>query len=141
MKFGTRHIKCFSILMVLLCVAIVSVNVSSSTLETSESLESSDSSVDIAITASLSEKEDNMLNTVREMGKWGIPSSSVTLQGTIGCTSPTSNALQRILRAYTTLCACIPSCLDGSNGLLNHSISTKRFHSRYYLYYRCQMRC
>ena len=127
--------------MALLCIAFMSVEVSSSTLDASESPVPTNFSVDKVVAASLSEKKDNMLNAVREMGQWGIPSTSVTLQGTIGRTSLPSNALQRILRAYAIQCVCSSSCPDSLAGLLNHTIFTKRFHSGYYLYYRCQMRC
>ena len=91
--------------------------------------------------ASLCEKEDDMLHAVREMGQWGLPSASVTLQGTAERVLTLSEALQRISRMLSALSACEPSCSDGLTETLRHTLSAKRFHFGYYIYYRCQMRC
>ena len=91
--------------------------------------------------ASLCEKEDDMLHAVREMGQWGIPSASVTLQGTAGRVLTSNMALQRMARILSALFACEPSCSNGQTETLRHTLSTKRFHAGYYIYYRCQMRC
>ena len=91
--------------------------------------------------ASLCEKEDDMLHAVREMGQWGMPSASVTLQGTVGRVLTLSEALQRINRLQSVLSPGEPSCSNGLTEVLRHTISTKRFHAGYYIYYRCQMRC
>ena len=91
--------------------------------------------------ASLCEKEDDMLHAVLEMGQWGIPSASVTLQGTTGRVLTLSEALQRISRMLSALSPNEPSSSNGLTEALRHTLSTKRFHSGYYIYYRCQMRC
>ena len=91
--------------------------------------------------ASLIEKEDDMLHATREMGQWAIPSASVTLQGTAGRTISLHTALQRVTRMLGALLTSEASCSTGPTEALHHTLSTKRFHAGYYIYYRCQMRC
>ncbi len=91
--------------------------------------------------ASLSEKQDDMLHAVREMGQWGIPSASITMQGAAGRVLTLSEALQRINRLLGALFTNELSCSNGLTEALRHTLLTKRFHSGYYIYYRCQMRC
>ena len=91
--------------------------------------------------ASLIEKEDDMLHAAREMGQWAIPSASVTLQGTAGRAISLHTAWQRVVRMLGALLTGEASCCNGLTEALHHTLSTKRFHAGYYIYYRCQMRC
>ena len=90
--------------------------------------------------ASLIEKEDDMLHAAREMGQWAMPSASVTLQGTAGRVVSLHTALQRVIRMLGVLLTGEASCSTGPTEALRHTLSTKRFHAGYYIYYRCQMR-
>ena len=141
MKSGVRHVRSLFMTVVLLCIAFISINVSSSTLGVSGFSVSADSQVGIGAMASFNEKEDNTLDVVRDMGRWGIPSTSITLQGAEECSFVLGNTLLRMFRILARSYACTQSCLDDLTELLNHTIFTKRFHSGYYLYCRCQMRC
>ena len=91
--------------------------------------------------ASLIEKEDDMLHAAREMGQWAIPSASVTLQGTAGRAISLHTAWQRATRMLAALLTGETPCSTGPTEALRHTLSTKRFHAGYYIYYRCQMRC
>ena len=91
--------------------------------------------------ASLIEKEDDMLHAAREMGQWAMPSASVTLQGTAGRAISLHTAWQRATRMLAALLTSEASCSTGPTEALHHTLSTKRFHAGYYIYYRCQMRC
>lgn len=91
--------------------------------------------------ASLIEKEDDMLRAAREMGQWAMPSASVTLQGTAGRVVSLHTAWQRVVRMLGALLTGEATCSNGLTEALHHTLSTKRFHAGYYIYYRCQMRC
>ena len=91
--------------------------------------------------ASLIEKEDDMLHAAREMGQWAIPSASITLQGTAGRAISLYTAWQRVVRMLGALLTGETPCSTGLTEALHHTLSTKRFHAGYYIYYRCQMRC
>ena len=91
--------------------------------------------------ASLCEKENDMLHAVREMGWWGIPSASILLQGTAGRMLTLNEALQRMGKMSGSLFFDEPSCPVGLAEVLCQTLSSKRFYSGYYIYYRCQMRC
>ena len=91
--------------------------------------------------ASLIEKEDDMLHAAREMGQWAMPSASVTLQGTAGRAISLHTAWQRVTRMLAALLTSETPCSTGPTEALRHTLSTKRFHAGYYIYYRCQMRC
>lgn len=91
--------------------------------------------------ASLIEKEDDMLLAAREMGQWAMPSASITLQGTAGRVVTLHTALQRVVRMLSAILNSEASCSNGLTEALHHTLSTKRFHAGYYIYYRCQMRC
>ena len=144
MKNNTRHIRWFlGIAVLLLCLVVWHIDaavVDSTPVPTMEDVQPQHTEYE-STCASLCEKEDNMLHAVREMGQWGIPSASVTLQGTAERVLTLSEALQRISRMLSALSACEPSCSDGLAEALRHTLSTKRFHAGYYIYYRCQMRC
>lgn len=141
MKLGVRHVKGLFMAVVLLCMAFSSVKVSASTFDMSGFSASADSLVEMEVVASFSEKKDNTLDVVHEMGRWGIPSSSVTLHSSEVCSFMLGNALLRMFRSFARLYACSLSCLDDLTEMLSHTIFTKRFHSGYYLHCRCQMRC
>ena len=138
MKLVARHTGYMLMAVALLCIALVSVKFSIAESDCSVSPEFPSST---EATASFIEKEDNMLDAVREMGQWGMPSTSTTLQGTVGRTLMFGNFLQRVLRAYAMLHTDTSSCYEGLTGWLGHTISAKRFNSGYYIHYRCQMRC
>ena len=91
--------------------------------------------------AALIEKENDMLHAAREMGQWAMPSASVTLQGTAGRVVSLHTAWQRATRMLGALLTSEASCSTGPTEALHHTLSTKRFHAGYYIYYRCQMRC
>ena len=91
--------------------------------------------------ASLIEKEDDMLHAAREMGQWAMPSASVTLQGTAGRVVSFHTTWQRATRMLAALLTSEIPCSTGLTEALHHTLSTKRFHAGYYIYYRCQMRC
>ena len=139
MRATTRHtrwILCMA--MVLLCTMLGHVDAVSvdHTPSTIPSYEASDEAC-----ASFIEKEDDMLHAAREMGQWAIPSASVTLQGTAGRVVSLHTALQRVTRMLGALLTSEASCSTGPTEALHHTLSTKRFHAGYYIYYRCQMRC
>ena len=91
--------------------------------------------------ASLIEKEDDMLHAAREMGQWAMPSQALSLQGATGRVVSLHTALQRVVRMLGALLTGEASCSNGLTEALHHTLSTKRFHAGYYIYYRCQMRC
>ena len=139
MRATTRHtrwILCMA--MVLLCTMLGHVDAVSAdhTPSATLSYEVSDDAC-----ASLIEKEDDMLRAAREMGQWAMPSASVTLQGTAGRVVSLHTAWQRVVRMLGALLTCEASCCNGLTEALHHTLSTKRFHAGYYIYYRCQMRC
>ena len=139
MRATTRHtrwILCMA--MVLLCMVLGHVDAVSAdhTPSATLSYEVSDDAC-----ASLIEKEDDMLLAAREMGQWAMPSASVTLQGTAGRVVSLHTAWQRVVRMLGTLLTGEASCSNGLTEALHHTLSTKRFHAGYYIYYRCQMRC
>ena len=139
MRATTRHtrwILCMA--MVLLCMVLGYVDAVSADSTPSATL-SCEVSGDAC--ASLIEKEDDMLHAAREMGQWAIPSASVTLQGTAGRVVSLHTAWQRATRMLAALLTGEDSCSNGPTEALHHTLSTKRFHAGYYIYYRCQMRC
>lgn len=144
MESNTRYIRLFLCMIVaLLCFMacrVATVSDDNTSLLTTKVASSVCESSDIP-NASLEEKEDDMLRAVREMGKWGIPSASITLQGATGRVPAISKALQRISRQLNVLLVGDLSNGNGFAGTLHHTLSSKRFHSGYYIYYRCQMRC
>ena len=139
MRATTRHtrwILCMA--MVLLCLVVGRADAVSadSTPSATLSCEVSDDAC-----ASLIEKEDDMLLAAREMGQWAMPSASITLQGTAGRVVTLHTALQRVVRMLSAILNSEASCSNGLTEALHHTLSTKRFHAGYYIYYRCQMRC
>ena len=132
----TRWILCMA--MALLCMVLGHVDAHSADHTPSATL-SCEVSGDAC--ASLIEKEDDMLHAAREMGQWAIPSASVTLQGTAGRVVSLHTAWQRVTRMLGALLTSEASCSIGPTEALHHTLSTKRFHAGYYIYYRCQMRC
>ena len=93
------------------------------------------------VCALLMEKESDQLDAASEMGMWAMPSASVTLQGTAGRVVSLHTAWQRVVRMLGALLTGEASCSNGLTEALHHTLSTKRFHAGYYIYYRCQMRC
>lgn len=139
MRATTRHTRwILGMVMVLLCTMLGHVDAVSAdhTPSATLSCEVSDDAC-----ASLIEKEDDMLHAAREMGQWAMPSASITLQGTAGRVVTLHTALQRVMRMLGALLTSEASCSNGLTEALYHTLSTKRFHAGYYIYYRCQMRC
>lgn len=144
MNCNARYIRWFlGIVVVLLCFVLCRVDsamvVDASSQVTETAIAEDEPSK--GMYASLCEKEDDMLHALREMGQWGIPSTSVTLQGATGRVLTVCKALQRITRLVNMLQANESSNGYGVAAALHHTLSSKRFHSGYYIYYRCQMRC
>lgn len=144
MKTTARHIRIFfSIAVALLCFVVCRADVTA-VAPTTEPLVEVPAAIpeECAVTdAALIEKEDDMLRAVHEMGCWGMPSTSITLQGAAGRVLSVGKTLQRISRVYGALCASEPRHAHEQDGALRHALLTKRFHAGYYIYYRCQMRC
>ena len=139
MRSNTRHIRWIvGMAAMLLCLVVCSADAVSAD-NTQVAIPSCEVSGDAC--ASLIEKEDDMLHAAREMGQWAIPSASVTLQGTAGRVVSLHTALQRVTRMLGALLTSEASCSTGPTEALRHTLSTKRFHAGYYIYYRCQMRC
>ena len=139
MRSNTRHIRWIvGMAMALLCLVLGRADAHSAEGTPSATL-SCEVSGDAC--ASLIEKEDDMLHATREMGQWAIPSASVTLQGTAGRAISLHTAWQRATRMLGALLTSEASCSTGPTEALHHTLSTKRFHAGYYIYYRCQMRC
>ena len=139
MRSNTRHIRWIvGMAAMLLCLVVCSADAVSAD-NTQVAIPSCEVSGDAC--ASLIEKEDDMLHATREMGQWAIPSASVTLQGTAGRVVSLHTALQRVTRMLGALLTSEASCSTGPTEALHHTLSTKRFHAGYYIYYRCQMRC
>ena len=139
MRAMTRHIRwILGMAMALLCLVLGHVEIVSSG-NTQNAIPSYEVSDDAC--ASLIEKEDDMLRAAREMGRWAMPSASITLQGTAGRVVSLHTAWQRVVRMLGALLTGEASCCNGLTEALHHILSTKRFHAGYYIYYRCQMRC
>ena len=139
MRSNTRHIRWIvGMAAMLLCLVVCSADAVSAD-NTKVAIPSCEVSGDAC--ASLIEKEDDMLRAAREMGQWAMPSASVTLQGTAGRVVSLHTAWQRVVRMLGTLLTGEASCCNGLTEALHHTLSTKRFHAGYYIYYRCQMRC
>ena len=139
MRATTRHIRWIvGMAMALLCLVLGCADAHSAegTPSATLSYEVSDDAC-----ASLIEKEDDMLHAAREMGQWAMPSASVTLQGTAGRAISLHTAWQRATRMLAALLTGEAPCSTGPTEALHHTLSTKRFHAGYYIYYRCQMRC
>ena len=139
MRATTRHtrwILCMA--MALLCMVLGHVDAHSADSTPSATL-SCEVSGDAC--ASLVEKESDQLNAAREMGMWAMPSQALSLQGTAGRVVSLHTAWQRVTRMLGALLTSEASCSTGPTEALHHTLSTKRFHAGYYIYYRCQMRC
>ena len=139
MRATTRHTRwILGMAMALLCLVLGHVDAVSAdhTPSATLSYEVSDDAC-----ASLIEKEDDMLRAAREMGQWAMPSASVTLQGTAGRVVSLHTVWQRVVRMLGAILNSEASCSNGLTEALHHTLSTKRFHAGYYIYYRCQMRC
>ncbi len=91
--------------------------------------------------ASFCKEEPDMPRTMRETGQWGLPSATVTIQGTASRLLTLGETLLRISRSYSTLQTIGTAHAVVAVEALHRTLSTKRFRSGYYLYYRCQMRC
>ena len=139
MRATTRHTRwILGMAMVLLCMVLGHVDAVSADHTPSATL-SCEVSGDAC--ASLVEKESDQLNAAREMGQWAMPSQALSLQGTAGRVVSLHTALQRVIRMLGVLLAGETPCSNGLTEALHHTLSTKRFHAGYYIYYRCQMRC
>lgn len=139
-----RHIRIFfSIAVALLCFVVCRADVTA-VAPTTEPLVEVTAAIpeECAVTdAALIEKEDDMLRAAHEMGSWAIPSTSVTLQGAAGRMLSVGKTLQRISRVYNAINVDESRHANEQDRALRHALLTKRFHTGYYIYYRCQMRC
>lgn len=91
-------------------------------------------------TCMLSTPYDDDLQAKREANRWAMPSTAITLQGMAWRTSPT-DVLQRLLRMYGLLPYASQSALAYSDDGAEQIVLSKRFHTGYYIYHRCQLRC
>ena len=85
--------------------------------------------------------DDDRLKVAHEMGQWGLPSTLVNLQGAAGRGLTLGQTQQRIGGANGLFCAGTVACANKLPERVGYIVSAKQFHSGYYLYYRCQMRC
>ena len=144
MRSNTRYIRWFlGMATMLLCLVVCGVDAATTdkvSVPTTEVASTTHEEREV-VCALLMEKEDDMLRAAREMGQWAMPSASVTLQGTAGRVVSLHTAWQRVVRMLGALLTGEASCSNGLTEALHHTLSTKRFHAGYYIYYRCQMRC
>ena len=83
---------------------------------------------------------DDDLQAKREANRWAIPSAGITLQGVAGRVL-TTDVVQRVLRLYGLLQHAPLDVLSFLCDGAEHIVLSKRFHTGYYIYHRCQMRC
>ena len=144
MRSNTRYIRWFlGMATMLLCLVVCGVDtakVCSASEPTTENVAIMHDECE-ATCASLVEKESDQLNAAREMGMWAMPSQALSLQGATGRVVSLHTAWQRVVRMLGALLTGEASCCNGLTEALHHTLSTKRFHAGYYIYYRCQMRC
>ena len=140
MKIQIRHLSWYFIAALLLCLVCATTTKSDDTTPC-HTANSSCQTDNTSSYTSLCEKENDTLNAVRKIGQWGLPSSTITLQGTTTRALTFSNTLQRIIRAYNMSYANIFTHLNETTERVSHIVSAKQFHAKYYIYYRCQMRC
>ena len=144
MRATTRHTRwILGMAMALLCMVVCGADtakVCSASEPTTENVAIMHDECE-ATCASLIEKESDQLNAAREMGMWAMPSQAFSLQGATGRVVSLHTAWQRVTRMLAALLTGEASCCNGLTEALHHTLSTKRFHAGYYIYYRCQMRC
>ena len=102
-------------------------------------VDESDAAGDVS-TCVLSTPYDDDLQAKREANRWAMPSTAITLQGVAGRTSPT-DVLHRLLRMYGLLPHAPQSTLTYTGDGAEQIVLSKRFHTGYYIYHRCQLRC
>ncbi len=84
---------------------------------------------------------DHTQEAKRESNRWATPGTSTSLQGISGRSITASNLLQRVVRTHSA------AQEEQEHSILHQTFDTeqavfaKRFHSGYYIYHRCQMRC
>ena len=88
----------------------------------------------------LSTPYDDDLQARHEANRWAMPSTAITLQGLAWRTSPT-DVLHRLLRMYGLLPHASQSTPTYSGDGAEQIVLSKRFHTGYYIYHRCQLRC
>ena len=88
----------------------------------------------------LSTPYEDDLQARHEANRWAMPSTAITLQGVAWRTSPT-DVLHRLLRMYGLLLHAPQSTLTYSGDGAEQIVLSKRFHTGYYIYHRCQLRC
>ena len=144
MRATTRHTRWFlGMATMLLCLVVCGVDAATTgnvSVPTTENVAIMHDECE-ATCASLVEKESDQLNAAREMGMWAMPSQALSLQGATGRVVSLHTAWQRVVRMLGALLTGEASCCNGLTEALHHTLSTKRFHAGYYIYYRCQMRC
>ena len=139
MRATTRHTRwILGMAMVLLCLVLGHVDAVSADHTPSAILSCE---VSDEVCALLVEKESDQLDAAREMGMWAMPSQALSLQGATGRVVSLHTAWQRVVRMLGALLTSETSCCNGLTEALHRTLSTKRFHAGYYIYYRCQMRC
>lgn len=84
---------------------------------------------------------DHTQEAKRESNRWATPGTSVSLQGMSGRSITASNALQRIVRTHSAAQEEQAHSIQHYIFGVEQAILAKRFHTGYYIYHRCQMRC
>ncbi len=83
---------------------------------------------------------DHTQEAKRESNRWATPGTSTSLQGMSGRSITACNALQRV-RTLSTAQEEQEQCIQHCTSATEQVVFAKRFHTGYYLYHRCQMRC
>ena len=144
MRTTTRHLRIFFSMAVALLCFVVCRNVVAEIVTTAKPVTGMTCAMPEDCNtpcATVCEKDNDMLRATHEMGCWAIPSTSVTLQGAAGRMLSVGKTLQRISRVYNAINVDESRHANEQDGALCHALLTKRFHTGYYIYYRCQMRC
>lgn len=80
------------------------------------------------------------LQAKRDANRWAMPSTALSLQGIVWRTSVT-DVVQRLMR----MCGLLPYAPCGASYCsydgVEQTVFSKRFHTGYYIYHRCQLRC
>lgn len=83
---------------------------------------------------------DNILEAKRASNRLATPATTIMLHGARRTVS-IIDALQRIVRSQSTAQSEQSNCILYQSYTVVQAISSKRFHTGYYIYNRCQMRC
>ena len=136
MSIGTRHtlwLRCMAA--ALLCVVLycVDARTTEGTTTVYGAYDTPRTSLDVEAYATL--------DTVHDMAQWLLPTTSASLQGTMRRTLISGQTVQRLMRSCGIPLTGEPLSMQSQIEVLHRATSAKRFHTGYYIYFRCQMRC